>query len=390
MHRPKTILPDVWSNRYIAAIPITQADLLVEELNASPDLKCIVVEESLLYGQDWFELVIQTIENKYPYDPYISDQVESLALPNSTAFSSAGLRRRTLIKLFQYLSQEGKLLIYIKNPLEKMDFKEFLHLGYLINENIGIYCHVKSRDEVLQLEPPIIKFHAMKEIINPNSPVYISYSRKDSLTIADIVVEGLEQEGIKVKHDIRDNGPNHSIKEFEKEIGNATQVIVVLSDKYFESHDCMYEMALITKNGNIANRVIFIDNLKDVTRARESHDLIKSKWIDRFDEYRNIDPSDSVFMVQMQEVSMICQYVSDFWKYMKDQVAFRSEDVVNDSANQLSEMLKERLNGNRLPFNDTLIDPLNNSVSPASITNVTQTGRGAVSIGVINGDVHFH
>ena len=48
MHRPKTILPDVWSNRYIAAIPITQADLLVEELNASPDLKCIVVEESLL------------------------------------------------------------------------------------------------------------------------------------------------------------------------------------------------------------------------------------------------------------------------------------------------------------------------------------------------------
>ena len=127
-----------------------------------------------------------------------------------------------------------------------------------------------------------------------------------------------------------------------------------------------------------------------MTRARESHDLIKSKWIDRFDEYRNIDPSDSVFMVQMQEVSMICQYVSDFWEYMKDQVAFRSEDVVNDSANQLSEMLKERLNGNRLPFNDTLIDPLNNSVSPASITNVTQTGSGAVSIGVINGDVHFH
>ena len=253
-----------------------------------------------------------------------------------------------------------------------------------------VYCHVRCSDEIPQLELPVIKYHAMKEIINPNNPVYISYSRKDSLTIADIVVAGLEQEGIKVKHDIRDNGPNQSIKEFEKEIGNATQVIVVLSDKYFESHDCMYEMALITKNGNIANRVIFIDNLKDVTRARESHDLIKSKWIDRFDEYRNIDPSDSVFMVQMQEVSMICQYVSDFWEYMKDQVAFRSEDVVNDSANQLSEMLKERLNGNRLPFNDTLIDPLNNSVSPASITNVTQTGSGAVSIGVINGDVHFH
>ena len=343
----------------------------------------------MLYGQDWFELVIQSIETRFPYDPYISEQVESLALANTTAFSGAGLRRRTLNKIFQYLSQEGKLLVYIKNPLETMDFKEFLHLGYLINENIGIYCHVKSREEVLQLESPIIKFHAMKEIINPNTPVYISYSRKDSLTIADIVVAGLEQEGIKVKHDIRDNGPNHSIKEFEKEIGSASQVVIVLSDKYFESHDCMYEMALITRNGNIVNRVTFIDNLKDVTRARESYDLIKGKWSERFDEYRNIAPSDSLFMEQMQEVSLICRYVSDFWEYMKDQVAFRSEDVVNDSANQLSEMLKERLKGTRLPFNDTLIDPSNNSMAPPSITNVTQTGRGSVSIGVINGDVHM-
>ena len=218
MHKQGTCLPDVWTDKFIAAIPIAQADLLVAELEAFPDFKCIVVDESLLYGQDWFELVIQSIENRYPYDPYISKQVENLAIPNSTAFSSAGLRRRTLKNLFQYLSQEGKLLVYIKNPLEKTDFSELLHLGHLINENVGIYCHVRSSDEVPSLEPPIIKFYAMKEVINPNNPVYISYSRKDSSTIADLVVAGLEQEGIKVKHDIRDNGPNNSIKEFEKEI----------------------------------------------------------------------------------------------------------------------------------------------------------------------------
>lgn len=390
MHKQGTSLPDVWTDKFIAAIPIAQADLLVAELETFPDFKCIVVDESLLYGQDWFELVIQSIENRYPYDPYISEQVENLAIPNSTAFSSAGLRRRTLIKLFQYLSQEGKLLIYFKNPLEKTDFSEFLHLGYLINENVGIYCHVRSSDEVPPLEPPIIKFYAMKEVINPHNPVYISYSRKDSSTIADLVVAALEQEGIKVKHDIRDNGPNNSIKGFEKEIGNASQVVIVLSDKYFESHDCMYEMAVITKNGNIANRVTFIDNLKDVTRARESHDLIKGKWMQRFDEYRNINPTDSVLIEQMNEVALICKFVSDFWIYMEDQVAFSRLQVELDKAYQLSEAIKKRLMGTRLQFSDTFIDPSNNSMAPSPNSTVIQTGRNAVSVGVINGDVHFH
>lgn len=390
MHRPRTCLPDVWTDRFIAAIPIGQANLLAEELNTSSDLKCIVVEETILYGQDWFELVIQSIENRFPYDPYISEQIDSLALPNNTAFSSVGLRRRTLIKLFQYLSQESKLLIYIRNPLEKMDFKEFLHLGYLINENVGIYCHVRCSDEVPHLESPVIKFHTMKEIINMNNPVYISYSRTDSLAIADLVVAGLEQEGIKVKHDIRDNGPNNSIKKFEEEIGNASQVVIILSDKYFESHDCMYEMAVITKNGDVANRVTFIDNLKDVTRARESHDLIKSKWNQKFDEYRNIHPTDSVLLEQMQEISLICRYISDFWKYMDDQVAFSHEDVENNGTHQLSEMIRGRLFGTRVPLNDTFIDPSNNSMSPCNINNVIQNGSDSVSVGVINGDVHFH
>lgn len=390
MRNQRTYLPDVWADRFIAAIPVSQASLLVSELNTSSNIRCIFVEEELLRDQDWFELVIQTIEDKFSDDSYVSSSVESLATQNNTSISNVGLRRRTLKNLLYYLAQDKKVLIYITYPLRNLRDPEFMHLAHLIDDKIGIYCHVRNERDVPVLHSPMFRYQSMKEIMNPDNPVYISYSREDSDILVSTIVKRLESEGVFVKLDMRDNGPGNSIKAFEDEIGRASQVIVILSDKYFESSDCMYEMAMITKNGNIPNRVTFIDGLKTVTRARESHDLIKDKWTKQFDEYRNVNPTDSVLLEQMQEIGLICQYISDFWKYLDDQVAFNRAAVEADEAYQLAEKIKEQLSNIYPPIDNQFIDPLNNSSAPTHITNVTQTGRHAVSVGVINGDVHFH
>ena len=390
MHNQRTYLPDVWAGGFVAAIPVSQANILVSELKASSDIRCIFVEEELLSDQDWFELVIQTIEDKFSEDSYVSDCVEVLVSQNKTSFSNAGLRRRVLKDILHHLAQDKKVLIYITYPLRNLQDREFIHLAHLIDSKIGIYCHVLNERDVPVMQPPKFRYQSMKEIINPNNPVYISYSREDSDALVATIVNRFESEGVSVKLDMRDNGPGNSIKAFEDEIGRASQVIVILSDKYFESLDCMYEMAVITENGNIPNRVTFIDNLGVVTRKTESYELIKSKWKEKYDSCQVEDPTNLISLEQKREIAMIYHHIDVFWKYVKDQVSFSRFEVEADDASRLVDKIKEQLSNIHPLLDKQFIDPLNNSSAPTNITHVTQTGRHAVSVGVINGDVHFH
>lgn len=390
MHNQRTYLPDVWTGRFVAAIPVSQANILVSELNNSSNIRCIFVEEELIRDQDWFELVIQTIEDKFSDDSYVSSSVDCLATQNNTSISNVGLRRRTLKNLLRHLAQDKKVLIYIKYPLRNLQDPELIHLVRLTDDKIGIYCHVLNEKDVPIMEPPLFRYQLMKKIINPDNPVYISYSRFDSSSLVEVIVKRLEQEGVFVKLDMRDNGPGNSIKAFEDEIGRSSQVIVILSDKYFESSNCMYEMAVITENGNIPNRVTFIDNLGVVTRKTESYDLIKSKWKEKYDSCQVEDPSNLIPLEEKHEIAMIYHHIDVFWKYINDQVSFSRVEVEVDNAYLLAEKIKEQLSKIHPPLDKQIIDPLNNSAVPDHITNVTQTGQHAVSVGVINGDVHFH
>lgn len=390
MHNQRTYLPDVWAGGFVAAIPVSQANILVSELKASSDIRCIFVEEELSGDQDWFELVIQAIGDKFYDDPYVYSCVESLAAQNNTPISGFGLRRWALKNLLHYLSKENKVLIYITFPLRNLQDRAFMRLVHLTDNKIGMYCHVLNEMDVPIMEPPKFRYQSMKEIINPDNPVYISYSRKDSDALVSTIVNRFESEGVSVKLDMRDNGPGNSIKAFEDEIGRASQVIVILSDKYFESSDCMYEMAVITENGNIPNRVTFIDNLGVVTRNTESYELIKSKWKEKFDLCQVEDPLNLISLEQKREIAMIYHHIDVFWKYVKDRVSFSRFEIEADDASHLVDKIKEQLSNIHPPLDKQFIDPLNYSSAPTHITKVTQTGRQAVSVGVINGDVHFH
>ena len=100
-----------------------------------------------------------------------------------------------------------------------------------------------------------------KNYINPDSPVYISYAWGEDLEI-DInkLCELMDANGILFKRD-KAKGDNslcpyrYNIINAEEEIGKGKAIIVVLSDKYIKSLNCMYEWHCICKTGNIAQRV---------------------------------------------------------------------------------------------------------------------------------------
>ena len=100
-----------------------------------------------------------------------------------------------------------------------------------------------------------------KNYINSDSPVYISYAWGEDLEI-DInkLCELMDANGILFKRD-KAKGDNslcpyrYNIIDAEEEIGKGKAIIVVLSDKYIKSLNCMYEWHCICKTGNIAQRV---------------------------------------------------------------------------------------------------------------------------------------
>lgn len=189
---------------------------------------------------------------------------------------------------------------------------------------------------------------------------------------------------------MRDVPAQSSIHAFEQKIGKGDLVIVVLSDNYFESPHCMYEMAGITRQGDIRKRVVFVSNLQNVKRNKTSHDLILKKWKQRHKEYDNIDVNDLAMQQEKGDIQSIIDYFPKFWLHAKDDVAFQASKVEADSAAELSDyivyLITQKENKNTIQM-QPLHDPINSGDTP-SIT-VHQVGNHHVFIGNINGDVRF-
>lgn len=86
--------------------------------------------------------------------------------------------------------------------------------------------------------------------------VFISYAwgaeRED---IVNEIDETLQQRGIRIVRDKRALGYKGSIKEFMERIGQGSCVIVVISDKYLRSPNCMFELVEIAENKQFHDRV---------------------------------------------------------------------------------------------------------------------------------------
>jgi len=86
--------------------------------------------------------------------------------------------------------------------------------------------------------------------------VFISYAwggeREETV---DQIDQALQGRGLKIIRDKRDLGYKGSIKAFMERIGQGNCVIVVISDKYLRSPNCMFELVEIAENKQFYDRV---------------------------------------------------------------------------------------------------------------------------------------
>jgi predicted NACHT family NTPase len=92
--------------------------------------------------------------------------------------------------------------------------------------------------------------------LESDKEVFISYAwGGDSEAIVNQLDQAFQNKGITLVRDKRYLGFKGRIKEFMQRIGRGKCVVVVISEKYLKSENCMYELVQIAKNGAFYDRI---------------------------------------------------------------------------------------------------------------------------------------
>lgn len=110
-----------------------------------------------------------------------------------------------------------------------------------------------------------ISCNVLKYNIEVEKAIFISYAWGGaSEAIVDQLEHSFKEKGIPIVRDKQDLAFKGSIKAFMEQIGKGKCVIVVISDKYLKSENCMFELIHIALNKQFAHRVfpIVLDDAK--------------------------------------------------------------------------------------------------------------------------------
>ena len=126
--------------------------------------------------------------------------------------------------------------------------------------------------------------------------VFISYAwGGEREEIVDQIDLSLSARGIKIIRDKRDLGYKGSIQEFMERIGQGNCVIVVVSDKYLRSPNCMFELVEIADNKQFHDRIFPIvladAHIYDPIKRIEYVEYWEAKRTELAQALKTVDPA---------------------------------------------------------------------------------------------------
>lgn len=148
----------------------------------------------------------------------------------------------------------------------------------------------------------------------PPPKVFISYKwGGESEKLANELKDTLSEKKIMVKIDKEELPYKGNIEEFEKHIGQADRILVVVSHAYLESEHCMYELSEIYRNGDFEERILPIV-LKDAkTFKAEDLDKYKEFWVNKRKAiYLKLAEDDHKADTYEMDLSKYSQILKDF------------------------------------------------------------------------------
>lgn len=157
------------------------------------------------------------------------------------------------------------------------------------------------------------------------SQVFISYAwGGESEMVVDKIYTSLTAKGVNIIRDKINLGYKGNIKSFMENIGKGQYVIIVISDKYLKSENCMFEMLEIRNNGDLYDR-IFPVVLSDAGIYKETDRMNYLKfWEDQLvilkEKFRETDPENNlqahIKITQYGQIKNIVDEITDMIRNM--------------------------------------------------------------------------
>jgi internalin A len=185
--------------------------------------------------------------------------------------------------------------------------------------------------------------------------VFISYAwGGEREEIVNRIDKALQGRGIKITRDKRDLGYRGSIKEFMERIGQGNCVILVVSDKYIRSPNCMFELVEIADNKQFHDRIFPV-----VLADADIYDPVRRLgYVKYWEEKRNelasamktVDPANlQGIRDDMDLYDRIRDKVSGLVSILKDMNTLTPEMHQDSNFSQLYEAVEKRLKENPSP-----------------------------------------
>ena len=329
-----TYLPDIWKEGCILAFSEVDINAVEKELSTRYACTSTIIDAHRSPGQEWSEVLIVRLSRTFPAEPSIQQLAKQILRQNRSAASDATLRETVLDGILDQivsLSERKKLLIILRRAFSELKATDIQALHVFSSASVGFAFQVSGKGSIPTGCGDLVKYCVMADYINPDYPVYVSYKWSQS-GIVDKVCTTLEANCILYKRDKKDCKLCDSITGFEEEIGCGKFIIVVLSDDYFESLGCMYEMACITEHGDIKSRVFFIDAMDQVKR-KKSLEVILKRWNKKKADLAKKGASLTTSQIKdLDAIDKIVRRFPDFWAEIEDAVAMMADDVKADDA----------------------------------------------------------
>lgn len=179
--------------------------------------------------------------------------------------------------------------------------------------------------------------------------VYFSYAwGGESERIVNELDTDLQNKGIKVIRDKRDLGFKGMIRDFMQQIGRGHAIIVVISDKYLKSPNCMFELVEIAKNKDFYDRIFpIVLSDSDIYNPVNRIKYIKY-WEDKLKELDEAMKSVSSANLQgmrdeIDSYDEIRDNISNLTFFLKDMNTLTPEMHENSNFASLISALEKRL-----------------------------------------------
>lgn len=127
--------------------------------------------------------------------------------------------------------------------------------------------------------------------------IYLSYSWKQTNEANLLEQELFEKWGIILRRDRKETIYKDSFSNFMSELAKSSHIILLLSNEYFESENCMHEFVSILNNDSFSDRIlpIQIDNAKLKIYSSEERLNQVREWknkLEKFSEVKDVMQND--------------------------------------------------------------------------------------------------